>query len=181
MNGIERVLSYDDGSDFGMEFDIDGFDINAAFQEAITDVASDAELALDEKVRRMEVIVSEGASDLYRDFVDFSAMAAQMAMMCAHDHAFGQLAQTSETLSGLMAAYTKDDGHHHSSAPGAPHSNAQRKADFRTGNKNNHKTHAKKTDRKAQRLGVSAYLAPRLTTWYSCSCPGALVATRIIF
>lgn len=116
MNAIERTQPYEDMPDFGMDaFGMhENFDINAAFQEAVQGIVSDAELALEEKVRRMEVIVSEGTNDLYRDFVDFSMMARQIDMMCSHDHAFGQSLQNSETLSGFMSNYKSDDGHNHS-------------------------------------------------------------------
>lgn len=90
-----------------------GFDINAAFQGAISDVATDDELALDEKVRRMEVIVSEGTSEVYRDFVDFRQMAAVMEMMCNHDHTLNQLMQGNNTLFGFMDSHKADDGHNH--------------------------------------------------------------------
>jgi hypothetical protein len=88
------------------------FDINAAFQEAIHGVATDTEIALEEKVRRMEVIVSEGTSEVYRDFVDFRSMGAQVEMFCNHDHAFNQATQGSETLSSFMDGH-KEDGHNH--------------------------------------------------------------------
>lgn len=100
--------------DFGMlAFSMDeDFDINAAFQEAIVGVASDTELALEEKVRRMQVIVDEGTSQAYRDFVDFRAMAAQMEMMCDHDHALGQSVRNSDTLSSFMDGHKAGHGLH---------------------------------------------------------------------
>lgn len=111
MNTLEQA------PDFGMEaFGMsEDFDINAAFQEAMYGVATDTELALEEKVRRMEVIVSEGTSEVYRDFVDFRSMAAQMEMMCNHDHALNQSMQGSDTLSGFMDSHKEDDGHNHGS------------------------------------------------------------------
>lgn len=100
--------------EFGMElFDKSGFDMNAAFQDAMHGVATDAELALDEKVRRMEVIVSEGTSEVYREFIDFQQMAMHMEMMCNHDDLFGQAAQSSDTLSSFMSTYASDDHHDH--------------------------------------------------------------------
>jgi len=113
MNGLEQAPRIEDVPDFGMELGVAGFDINAAFQEAIAGVANDTELALDEKTRRMEVIVSEGTSELYSDFVDFRAMAAQMEMMCNHDHALNQSLQGSEILSGFMGGHNGEDGHNH--------------------------------------------------------------------
>ena len=115
MNTLEQAPRSDEKPDFGMEaFGMsEDFDINAAFQEAIQGVASDAELALEEKVRRMEVIVSEGTSEVYRDFVDFRQVAAQMEMMCNHDHAFNQSIQGNDTLSGFMDTHKADDGHNH--------------------------------------------------------------------
>lgn len=93
---------------------LDGFDFNAAFQEAMFGVASDAELELEEKVRRMEVIVSEGTSDVYREFVDFRQMAAQMEMMCNHNHALGQSVKANEALSDFMKVHLAHDGVEHS-------------------------------------------------------------------
>lgn len=113
MNTLEQAPRFEEMPDFGMGLDMGEFDINAAFQEAIQGVASDTELALEEKVRRMEVIVSEGTSEVYRDFVDFRQMAAQMEMMCNHDHALNQSMQGSETLSGFMDSHKADDGHNH--------------------------------------------------------------------
>lgn len=113
MSKFEQPPRSEEMSDFDMELDMGEFDINAAFQEAIAGVASDTELALDEKVRRMEVIVSEGKSEVYRDFVDFRQMAAQMEMMCNHNHAFSQSIQGNETLSGFMDLYQFDDEHDH--------------------------------------------------------------------
>lgn len=93
-----------------------GFDVDAAFQEATQEVLSNAELAIDEKVRRMEVILSQSASEAYREFVDFRSLAAQMQMACAHDHSFGQAAEGSETLGGFLQATSNADelqGHGH--------------------------------------------------------------------
>ncbi len=129
MNTLEQAPRFEEMPDFGMEaFGMsDNFDINAAFQEAILGVTSDAELALEEKVRRMEVIVSEGTSQVYRDFVDFRLMAAQMEMMCNHDHAFNQSMQASETLSGFMDSHKADDGHNHGDSLHGKHN--QKKGD----------------------------------------------------
>lgn len=121
MNALEQAPQFEDMPDFGMEFEMADFDINAAFQEAIVGVASDQEIALDEKVRRMEVIVSEGTSEVYRDFVDFRQMAAQMEMMCNHDHALNQSMQGSETLSGFMDSHKADDGHNHGNESHSKH------------------------------------------------------------
>lgn len=96
-----------------MDFGMEGFDINEMFHEALSGVATDEELALDEKVLRMEVIVSEGTSEVYRDFVDFRQLASQMEMICTHDHALGQSIQDSDTLGGFMGAFADDDGHGH--------------------------------------------------------------------
>jgi hypothetical protein len=115
MNSLEQASRIEDMPEFGIEFDMADFDINAAFQEAIVGVATDKELALDEKVRRMELIVNEGASEVYRGFVDFRAMAAQMEMVCNHDHALNQSLQGSETLSGFMDGHKGEDGHDHGS------------------------------------------------------------------
>ena len=115
MNTLERNQRFSEMPDFGMEASVYGadFDINAAFQEAIEGIASDIELALEEKVRRMEVIVIEGTSEVYRDFVDFRQMAAQMEMMCSHDHAFNQSLQGSDTVSSFMDSHKAGDVHNH--------------------------------------------------------------------
>jgi hypothetical protein len=124
VNTLEQAPRFEEMPDFGMgSFDIsEGFDINAAFQEAIQGVASDTELALEEKVRRMEVIVSEGASEVYRGFVDFRQMAAEMEMLCSHDHALNQSIQDSDTLSGFIDSYKADDGHNHGNSLHDKHS-----------------------------------------------------------
>jgi len=109
----ERAPQLGETTDFSMDWLVD-FDINAAFQEAVYGIAQDTELALEEKVRRMEGIVTQGASELYRDFIDFRGMAAQMEIICSHDHTMSQSLQASEILSGFMAAHTADDGHDHS-------------------------------------------------------------------
>jgi hypothetical protein len=96
--------------EFGFEAD---FDINAAFQDALFGVATDEELALDEKVQRMEFILSEGTSDIYRDFVDFRAMAAQMNAACNHDHSLGSAVKGNEMLSSFMDAALKPEGAGH--------------------------------------------------------------------
>ena len=97
---------------FGMELD---FDLNAAFQGAISGVASDADLALDEKIRRMESIINEGTSETYRDFVDFRQIASQMQMICSHDHALGQMMKSNDSLSSILGKHDDNDGHNHSS------------------------------------------------------------------
>ncbi|MDB5169827.1 MAG: hypothetical protein JWN82_223 [Candidatus Saccharibacteria bacterium] len=95
-------------------FSLEGsFDINAAFQEAMKGVISDEEIALEEKVRRMEVIVAEGSSETYRNFVDFRAMATQMEMACMHDHNLHDATDASESLSGFRDLHSSEDGHGH--------------------------------------------------------------------
>lgn len=113
MNTLEQVLPLDSAPDFGMELDLGlgDFDINAAFQEAMYGVATDAELALEEKVRRMEVIVSEGTSELYRDFVDFTEMAAQMEWICNEDHELHHSMQGSDMLADFMDRNKTDEVH----------------------------------------------------------------------
>lgn len=100
--------------DFGLELEMDGeFDIDAAFQEAIHGVASDKELEIEVKVQRMEHIVSTGTSELYRDFVDFRQMAAQMEVACMHDHSLNQAVGKSDTLTSFMYGNQSEDGHDH--------------------------------------------------------------------
>ncbi len=64
------------------------FDINAAFQEAAASVLSDEAIALEERVSRVQTILSEAKSEVYEAFVDFRMLAAQVEMFCNHDHAF---------------------------------------------------------------------------------------------
>lgn len=110
--------------DFGMEEAFDfgeleaDFDINAAFQEAMLGVATDEELVLEEKVRRMEVIINESNSEVYRDFVDFRLMAAQMELFCNHDHALNQATQGNEIISSFMDSHKDNNGHNHGSSYG---------------------------------------------------------------
>lgn len=104
--------------DINMGFDCDDFDFNAAFQEALYGVMSDKELALEEKVKRMEFIVTEGTSLIYREFIDFRAMAAQIQMMCNHDHAMKDFLSNSDVLTGLLSdsqdnSFNKDHNHDH--------------------------------------------------------------------
>ena len=84
------------------DLDFGNVDINAAFQEAMFGVASDEELELNEKVRRMEVIVSESNSELYRDFVDFRSLAAQIEFFCNHDHELNEASQSNENLKSFL-------------------------------------------------------------------------------
>lgn len=153
MNTLERVPQFEAMPDFGMET-LDSsqyFDINAAFQEVIAGVASDTELALEEKVRRMEVIVSEGTGEVYRDFVDFRQMAAQMEVMCNHDHALNQSVQANETLSGFLDNYKLDDGHNHTGSASGKHAHKddEYEKDQKTG---------KKTKKKKRRSWFGVYL-----------------------
>jgi hypothetical protein len=104
--------SVEENAIFGMELE---FDLNAAFQGAISGVASDADLALDEKVRRMESIINEGNSETYRDFVDFRQIASQMQMICSHDHELGQMMNANSSLSSILGKHDDNDGHNHSS------------------------------------------------------------------
>lgn len=138
MSSIEQVPRSEAEPDFGMEFDVAGFDINAAFQGAIADVGADKELELDEKVRRMERIVQEGVSETYRDFVDFRAMAAQMEMMCMHDHALDRSMQSNVTLSSLMDGHDSNDGHDHEKHD---HEDEGYEIDPKTGKKTKKKKH----------------------------------------
>lgn len=146
MNALEQAPRFEEMPDFGMEaFGMsEDFDINAAFQEAIAGVASDTELALEEKVRRMEVIVSEGTSEVYRDFVDFRSMAAQMEMMCNHDHALNQSMQGNDTLSGFMDSHKADDGHNHGDSLHGKHNHKKDDDEYEIDPKTGKKTKKKK-------------------------------------
>jgi len=144
MSSFERVPAFEETPDFGMELSIDGFDINAAFQEAVHGVASDTELALEEKVRRMEAIVSEGTSEVYRDFVDFRHMASQMEMMCSDDHSLSESILESNTLTSFMDNHREDDGHGHDSGLHGKHSHKddEYEIDPKTGKKKKKKKYA---------------------------------------
>lgn len=108
MSSPERA-SYYDGSD--PSFEMGGFDVNLAFQEAAYGVVSDAELALEEKIRRMENIVREGSSAAYREFVDFRSLAAQIELLCTHQHELQQALHASEVLSTFMDNHTDEHDH----------------------------------------------------------------------
>jgi len=95
------------------EFQMEGFDIDAAFQGAIADVASNEELELNEKITRMENIISESSSEVYRDFVDFHSMAAQMEVMCNHNHVLNSAMESSDTLSSFRTSFADSAEHNH--------------------------------------------------------------------
>lgn len=107
------MRSIEQAPEMTMDFGMAEFDLNAAFQGAMVDVVTDEELQLDEKIRRMETIITEGTSEIYREFVDFRAMASQMQMMCNHDHALNNAMQGNEKLNGFMSEHSADDGHGH--------------------------------------------------------------------
>ncbi len=142
MSTLEQAPRFEEMSDFGMEaFGMsDNFDINAAFQEAIQGVASDTELALEEKVRRMEVIVSEGTSEMYRSFVDFRQMAAIMRHICTAEEMLGQSIQGNETLSGFMDSHKADDGHNHGDSSHGKHNHKEDDDEYETDPKTGKKT-----------------------------------------
>ena len=121
MRGLEQAPVGAEGLefDFGMDFDI-----NVAFQDAMQEVATSTELALEEKVRRMEVIVTEGSSEVYRDFVDFRQLAAQMELMCAHDHALSEQLEVNEPLSAFRKTH-KEDGRSHEHGAGGGHAHEE--------------------------------------------------------
>lgn len=132
MNVLEQsALLHEDRINFGME----GFDFDAAFQGAISDVATNEELALDEKVQRMEVIIQEASSELYTGFVDFTNMAAQMEMMCSHDHGLREAIEANETLSGFLDTHKTNNEHTHDPADTRSHVNKDKEVDPRTGKK----------------------------------------------
>lgn len=89
------------------------FDVNAAFLEAIEGVATSEVLELDEKVARMEHLINEGSSELFRDFVDFRMMASQIEAFCSHDHALNQSLQSSGLLSNFRSNHGPEDSHNH--------------------------------------------------------------------
>ena len=113
MNTAELAPRFKENPEYDFDFGMEDFDLNAAFQDAITEVATDKELALDQKIQHMEVIVSEGTSEIYRDFVDFRAMAEQMEMMCNHDHSLHEALQENDTLSSFMDNHGSENSHDH--------------------------------------------------------------------
>lgn len=107
MNTLEQA------PDFSIDLGMEDFDLNMAFQDAMTSVATSNELALDDKIRRMEVIISEGTSDVYRDFVDLRMIAAQMEMFCNHDHALNHAMEANGLLSSFMGEHKEHGNHSH--------------------------------------------------------------------
>lgn len=93
---------------------LDGMDINQAFHEAAHGVITDQEIALNEKVARVENILEEASSDFYREFVDLRSMAAQIEMFCNQDHGLENALSASETVSNFM----KDTLEKNNSNPG---------------------------------------------------------------
>jgi hypothetical protein len=146
VNTLEQAPRFEELPGFGLEtFGVnEDFDINVAFQEAIQGVASDTELALEEKVRRMEVIVNEGKSEVYRDYVDFRQIAAQMEIMCSHDHVFSQSMKGNETLSGLLDSHRTDDGHNHRDSLHGKHNHKKDDDEYDIDPKTGKKTKKKK-------------------------------------
>ena len=107
MSRMESFNTPKSSNDFELDLGLD-FDINAAFEGALSDVQENEELQLEEKIFRMETIVTEANSDIYRDFVDFQSMASQIQMMCDHDHTFASQVETSDTLSNFINPFIKD-------------------------------------------------------------------------
>ena len=107
MNTVEQAPRLKAMPDFGME----AFGINEAFQEAYQVIASDAELAVEEKIRRMENIVNEATSEIYRGFVNFRQLTVKMEMSCNDDHTLQQSMNKSDTLSTFMDDHKAEDGH----------------------------------------------------------------------
>lgn len=94
------------------DFGLDDFDFNAAFQESVTNVVTNEELLLEEKIKRIDVIMAEAKSSLYQEFVDFNALAAtaaaQMEHLCGGDDEH-QAAKQSDAAS----QFAKEDDHEH--------------------------------------------------------------------
>lgn len=137
---LEREQNFEQSpmpaTEFDFELDLEGFDINAAFQDAVHGVATDEELELDEKVRRMEVIVSEATSETFRSFVDFRQKAAQIEMYCNNDHALNESLQNSEIVSGFMDSHKNHDDHDHNNLSSGKNKNEDdEEIDPKTGKK----------------------------------------------
>lgn len=92
---------------------IDRIDINQAFHEAAHGVMTDKEMALNEKVARIEHIIQEADSDFYREFVDLRSMAAQIEMMCEHDHSLQAALHKSEAATSFIDQHTENSRQDH--------------------------------------------------------------------
>lgn len=90
------------------------FDINTAFQEAAASVLSDEAIALEERVSRIQTILTEAKSDTYEAFVDFRMLAAQVEMFCSHDHAFRESFSQNSPESTSLYRHDPHEDHHHS-------------------------------------------------------------------
>jgi hypothetical protein len=171
VNTSEQAPRFEEIPSFGMEsFGMnEDFDINAAFQEAVQGVASDTELALEEKVRRMGVIVSEGTSEVYRNFIDFRQMATQMQMMCNHDHALSQSMQGNDTLSSFMESNKSDDGHDHGDGLHSKdtHKDDEYETDPKTGKKTKKKRRHARSDSKRGTVNRQLGRQPSIENWFS--------------
>jgi hypothetical protein len=88
-----------------------GFDVQAAFESAASDVLNDDLLELEEKIARTEFILQEASSEIYRELVDLSTLAEQI-MGCTHDHAV-QGALLSGALGDLFGEHAGHDHAHH--------------------------------------------------------------------
>ena len=115
------------------------FDVNEAFQIAASNVLSDGELELNEKIGRMETIITEADSDFYREMVDFQALAAQMQMFCNHDHSLAQSMMNNETIFGFMENAHNHNDHGAHTAHDHDHKDDSEKDDKEKKKKNNKK------------------------------------------
>lgn len=91
---------------------IGDFDFNAAFNDAIAGVITDEELELAAKITHIELIISQGTSPEYKEFLDFRFMAQSLALQCAHDHALQYALEQNESISSFMREHNSD-GHDH--------------------------------------------------------------------
>lgn len=87
---------------------MEGFDVQAAFTEAIDGVASDEALALEEKVARVSNIIQQADSEEFKEFVDMCELAAQIEFICDHDHSLGDLFAEDETVGSLLETFRED-------------------------------------------------------------------------
>lgn len=118
MNSLEQAPSFEQYEPPINMFDLEGvFDIAAAYAGAISDVATNEELKLNEKIQRIEAIALDASSQFHQDFMTFRSVAgviaAEVAMQCTHNHSLQQEVQDNDLLSDFMGEHKPKDGHNH--------------------------------------------------------------------
>lgn len=82
-------------------FFIEDMDFDAVFRDALSDVVSDQELLLSEKVQRIETIFSEAESEIYNEFIDLQLLSMQLEYFCNHNHDLEEALYASEYMRSL--------------------------------------------------------------------------------